>query len=119
MSLTKEDYIKILDFYKKEIPSTFKEIKAESEKILANKLCKCIKKLDTTYEAKSIGICTRSIFNSKKLTRGKFKCKGNNIFVKFNNNTTKKKKAKKRKTNKKKSKKNKKKSKKRKTNKRR
>jgi hypothetical protein len=83
MSLTKQDYIKVLRFYKKEIPSTFKEIKAESEKILANKLCRCIKKIDNGNEAKSIGICTRSIFNSKKLTRGKFKCKEGR-FVKFN-----------------------------------
>ena len=44
---------------------------------MAKKLCKCIKKLDPKNEAKSIGICTKTIFNNKGYTRGKFKCKKN------------------------------------------
>jgi hypothetical protein len=93
-TLTKEDYIKILTFYKKEIPSSFSEIKRESEQILANKLCKCIKKLDPINEARSIGICSKSIFNRKGLSRGTFKCRGKR-FVEITKNKTKKRKNKK------------------------
>jgi len=74
--LNKTDYIKILSFYKKEIPDTFESIKSEAENILVNKLCRCIKKVEPQNEAKSIGICTKTIFNNKGYTRGKFKCKG-------------------------------------------
>ena len=76
--LTKEDYIKILTFYKKTIPNSLSSIKKEAETLLREKLCKCIKKVDTKLEARSIGICTKSIFNSKGLTRGKFNCTGKN-----------------------------------------
>lgn len=93
-TLTKEDYIKILTFYKKEIPSSFSEIKRESEQILANKLCKCIKKLDPINESRSIGICSKSIFNRKGLSRGTFKCRGKR-FVEITKNKTKKRKNKK------------------------
>ena len=93
-TLTKEDYIKILTFYKKKIPSSFSEIKRESEQILANKLCKCIKKLDPINEARSIGICSKSIFNRKGLSRGTFKCRGKS-FVEIKKNKTKKRKNKK------------------------
>lgn len=93
-TLTKEDYIKILTFYKKKIPSSFSEIKRESEQILANKLCKCIKKLDPINEARSIGICSKSIFNRKGLSRGTFKCRGKR-FVEITKNKTKKRKNKK------------------------
>jgi len=81
--LSKNEYVKILTFYKKEIPKTFALIRKEAEHILATKLCKCIKKVDKTNEAKSIGICTKTIFNRKGLTRGDFKCRGKR-YVKFN-----------------------------------
>ena len=81
--LSKSDYVKILTFYKKEIPKTFASIKKEAQHILATKLCKCIKKVDKTNEAKSIGICTKSIFNRKGLTRGDFKCRSKR-YVKIN-----------------------------------
>jgi hypothetical protein len=73
--MTKNDYKKILDFYKMEIPSTYRALKLNAEKILAEKLCRCIKKVDIINEARSIGICTKTIFNRKGLTRGKFTCK--------------------------------------------
>jgi hypothetical protein len=73
--LTNEDYIKILKFYKIPIPTSQTEIKIEAEKILAEKLCRCIKKVDPVNEPKSIGICTRNIFNKKGLQRGDFTCK--------------------------------------------
>jgi len=74
--LTKNDYIKILEYYKKSIPKSSRLLKMGAEKILNEKLCRCIKKLDPINEAKSIGICTKTIFNRKGLRRGQFKCKG-------------------------------------------
>ena len=52
------------------------KLKVEAEKILAGKLCRCIKKIGINDEARSIGICTKTIFNRKGYTRGKFTCKG-------------------------------------------
>jgi len=75
-SLTKKDYEKILDYYKIKIPSSVSLIREKADKILSEKLCRCIKKIDTDVEAKSIGICSKNIFNRKGLTRGKFNCKG-------------------------------------------
>jgi len=74
--LTNTDYIKILEYYKKPIPKSKRILKIKAEKILGSKLCRCIKKIDPKNEAKSIGICTKSVLNSKGLTRGPFKCKG-------------------------------------------
>ena len=51
-------------------------LKIAAEKILTNKLCRCIKKIDPINEAKSIGICTKTILNRKGYSRGKFSCKG-------------------------------------------
>jgi len=75
-SLTKRDYEKILDYYKIKIPSSVKLMREKADKILSEKLCRCIKKVDTIIEAKAIGVCTKNIFNRKGLTRGKFNCKG-------------------------------------------
>ena len=75
-SLTKKDYEKILDYYKIKIPTSVKLMREKADKILSEKLCRCIKKIDTIIEAKAIGVCTKNIFNRKGLTRGKFDCKG-------------------------------------------
>ena len=37
--------------------------------------------MDINNEPKSIGICTRSIFKNKNLSRGRFKCKNNQSVV--------------------------------------
>jgi hypothetical protein len=76
MSLTNDDYVKILKYYDMEIPKSNRILKQEGRRILGEKLCRCIKKLDPVNEARSIGICTKTIFNRKGLTRGKFSCKG-------------------------------------------
>ena len=81
-NLSSDDYIKILEFYNKEIPKTKRLLEIEAENILSEKLCRCIKKVETKNESIAIGICTKTIFNRKGYTRGKFKCKGKN-FVKF------------------------------------
>ena len=88
--LTNKDYISILKYYNKKIPKSKIVIKIQAEKIMAQKLCKCIKKVDPIYEAKSIGICTKSIFNRKGLTRGQFQCKKKQSvkIKKTNNNKT-------------------------------
>jgi len=88
--ITFNDYKKILEFYNKPIPKSKRLLKLEAEKIMATKLCRCIKKLDTGFEQKAIGICTKTIFNRKGYTRGKFKCKGKKI-VTFRKTTTSKK----------------------------
>jgi hypothetical protein len=77
------DYKQILEYYNKDIPKSSRLLKQNAEKILSEKLCKCIKKLDPIHEARSIGICTKTIFKRRGLTRGKFSCKGKrNITIK-------------------------------------
>ena len=92
--LRENDYIKILKFYKKSIPKTYRLLKLQAENIIANKLCRCIKKVDKKNESRSIGICTETIINNKGYTRGKFKCrKKTSIQLKKNtNNKTKRRK---------------------------
>jgi len=91
-SLTEEDYVKILTYYKKKIPNSKKLLKLKAEKILRNKLCRCIKKLDPVNEARSIGICSKSVLNSKGVTHGKFNCTDKKPFLilqKYKHNTKK------------------------------
>jgi len=88
--LTINDYKQILEFYNKPIPKTKMLLRIEAEKIMATKLCRCIKKNDPEFEEKSIGICTKTIFNNKGYTRGKFKCKGKK-YVTFRKTTSSKK----------------------------
>jgi hypothetical protein len=73
--LTNKDYVSILKYYNLNIPRSKRLLKKQAEHIMAEKLCKCIKKIDTINEAKSIGICTKTIFNRKGYTRGQFQCK--------------------------------------------
>jgi hypothetical protein len=75
--ITINDYKHILEFYNKPIPKTQILIKKEAEHIMASKLCKCIKQVDFKIknEPRSIGICTKTIFNRRGFTRGKFTCK--------------------------------------------
>ena len=50
-------------------------LQKKAEKILAIKLCRCIKKVGVENEARSIGICTKTVLNRKGLARKKFTCK--------------------------------------------
>ena len=75
MTLNKKDYTKILKYYNLPIPKSASEMKKKAEELLALKLCRCIKKVSPTNEAKAIGVCTRTIFERKKLMRGPFTCK--------------------------------------------
>jgi len=74
-TLTQNDYKQILDYYKIAIPENKKQMKRLAENIISEKLCKCIKKVEPGNEAKSIGICTKSVINRKGFVRGNFQCK--------------------------------------------
>lgn len=73
----RKEYESILLFYKKPIPKSLKTLKNKAEYILANKLCRCIKKVKKRKrtEKQAIGICRRSVMHTKKLDFYKFKCK--------------------------------------------
>ena len=81
--LNKTDYINVLNYYKMRIPKNPNKIKKMAEDILAEKLCKCIKKVGSKIspgqgianESRPIAICTNNIFNKKGLKRGAFTCR--------------------------------------------
>jgi hypothetical protein len=79
MVLTKQDYIKILNFYKinfsEDLP--IKLLEKMAEKIIAEKLCRCIKKVSNKRypKSKAIGICNYSVIQRKNLKIKGFTCK--------------------------------------------
>jgi len=93
-NLTNTDYKTILEFYKKPIPKSKRLLKKQAEDIISQKLCSCIKKiepLNPKSEARSIGICTQSVVNSKGFKRGTFRCKKKRAIKLYKkNNKTKK-----------------------------
>jgi len=91
--LTNSDYKQILEYYEKPIPNSVRLLRMNAEKIIAEKLCRCIKKVNkpNMNETRAIGICTKNVVNRKGFTRGKFKCKGKESIVLRKNKTYKKK----------------------------
>ena len=91
--LTKTDYEKILNYYNIPLsPSdSSKQIKNKAEEILAEKLCKCIKKVkDSTGnsdsnadESRAIGICNDTIFRRKGIKHSAFTCKNKPKLLRF------------------------------------
>jgi hypothetical protein len=83
------DYIQLLNFYKVKTPKNKRKLREVAEKLMAQKLCSCIKKVAPTVETEplAIGVCTRSIFTRKNLRRNKFQCKKRRYlkFTKRNN----------------------------------
>jgi hypothetical protein len=95
--LTKTDYEKILNYYN--IPFSLsdssKQIKNKAEEILAEKLCKCIKKVkDNTGtstidsnsdadESRAIGICNDTVFRRKGIKHSAFTCKKKPKLLRF------------------------------------
>ena len=79
MRLNTKDYKQILIHYNIPIPKKKSNIILKAEKILATKMCRCIKaiskKQPTIKEGKIIGICTKSIFKNRNLKKRKFTCK--------------------------------------------
>ena len=96
-TLSKDDYLNILRFYKIKANKnmSLKNIKNKAEKILVSKLCKCIKKVDKNInksdDQRSIAICKKSIMTRKNLGFYKFKCKKTPKFLKRKKDKTKKK----------------------------
>ena len=85
MKLTRRDYIKILHHYQpnKVVSGSIKTIKERAHRILADKLCRCIKSSAATTttarniqdEGRRIAYCSRSIFNNRGLRQHGFSCK--------------------------------------------
>lgn len=73
--LTNKDYKIILKYYNKNISKSSKINKENAEKILATKLCRCIKSFKKNEEQKAIRICTSKIFQNRGIKRGRFTCK--------------------------------------------
>ena len=97
MKLSREDYIKILDYYGiKHQGASLTTIKGKAERVLADKLCRCIKRVDNTgsngsktsksknnNESRAIAICRDSVLRRKGVTNaGKFSCKPKARFLK-------------------------------------
>lgn len=81
LRLTRKDYETVLNFYNVSYKKTdkLKQIKQKGEKILSDKLCRCIKKvtkkLNSKNENRPIAICKKSILLSKGITDINFKCR--------------------------------------------
>ena len=78
MKLTRSEYIEILNFYNinfnPNMPLNL--LRKSVEKIIATKLCRCIKKVNNeTHESRAIGICNKSVIKNKNLGIYKFSCK--------------------------------------------
>ncbi len=95
--LTKSDYEKILNYYNIPFSSSesSKQIKNKAEEILAEKLCKCIKKVKEgsdsnnasadadADESRAIGICTDTVFRRKGIKHSAFTCKKKPRLLRF------------------------------------
>lgn len=94
MRMTHKDNMSILAFYGKD-GSTIskKDAKKAAEKILTEKLCRCIKKVNDNQnnESKAIAICTESVLNKKNLRIHRFRCKKNPMLMVSKSRSTSKK----------------------------
>ena len=79
MRLTNKDYKRILAYYNVPIPKNKKKIVPMAEKLLATKLCHCIKdvtkKIKEPKEKGATAICTTSVLKNRRLKKKKFTCK--------------------------------------------
>jgi hypothetical protein len=85
--LTQNDYKSILGFYNISCSTLSpNKIKNLAEDILANKLCRCIKKVQKKEflkdEKKPIAICKKSVLGRKQIQTPNFKCKPKARFLK-------------------------------------
>tara|TARA_Y100000389_G_scaffold278_1_gene237 strand:+ start:495 stop:806 length:312 start_codon:yes stop_codon:yes gene_type:complete len=81
MDLSKNDYAKILEYYKLDPKSYEKDkLQKKAEQLLATKLCRCIKKVKTG-ERQAIAICRNSVLKKKHLRNFGFTCKKRAKFV--------------------------------------
>ena len=79
MKLYKKDYENILIYYNEKFDknNSTKELKKKVENIIANKLCRCIKKVNNRIKDDnySIAICKNSVLTKKNLKVKGFSCK--------------------------------------------
>lgn len=79
MKLNKGDYINILNYYEIKFSEnlTINLLRKMTEKIIAEKLCRCIKKVPNkgNLESRAIGICNYSVVKRKNLKINGFTCK--------------------------------------------
>ena len=76
--MTHKDNLAILAFYGEDSSTmSRKQAKSAAEGILAEKLCRCIKKVgaEDKDETRSIAICTDSVLRKKNLRSYGFRCK--------------------------------------------
>ena len=86
LPLTFSDYRDILYYYNIDIDALpKKQIRLQAEEILAEKLCRCIKKVNVIRKDKSrsIAICKNSVIKRKGLATAGFKCKRKPRLMKF------------------------------------
>ena len=81
-----KDFKHILEYYNEPIPKSNRLTRVAAEKLIASKLCRCIKKIGGDDEQRAIGICTKTILNRRGYTRGNFKCRGSPT-IKLKRNT--------------------------------
>lgn len=78
MKLNDKDYKKILKFYKLHIPKNKHSMRTLAENKLAEKLCKCIKKVkrkEDKNEGRATAICRKSVIMNKGYKNFGFTCK--------------------------------------------
>lgn len=81
MKLTRQDYLKILHHYqplgrsRRDNNATNETLKSRAQRILAGKLCRCIKANHTNSETRRIGYCSQAILNRRGLRHHGFRCK--------------------------------------------
>ena len=81
--LSHKDFKTILKYYKIKIPKSKKLTRKKAVNILAQKLCKCVKKLQRKTKKRqrkklrnpATRICSASIFNKRGIKHGRFNCK--------------------------------------------
>ena len=81
--LTAQDYTNILKYYKINVKGKSKRQKQKlANNILANKLCRCIKKVKgANKKTRKIAICNSSVIKKKGLRIKRFTCKKKNKIV--------------------------------------
>lgn len=76
--LSNKDNLDILRYYNISANKKKGSTRKAAKKVLADKLCKCIKKLTVrnngVNDGRTIGLCTKSVFERKGLERGLFTC---------------------------------------------
>lgn len=78
MKLTHRDYVKILHHYqpgRRQNAAGHRSVKLRAQRILAEKLCHCIKANTAVAESRRIGYCSQAIFNRRGLRHHGFRCK--------------------------------------------